>query len=324
MLGSIRLTADSARVSSEDRVGDRSRAVPLQIPRLNSLTDADRATFARDGFLVVENALETAAIERLRAVFPRIFKGDFDTGVFPDEWHWREGVSLPDVTRHMANVWKSDLAIANLALSSDLGRMAAGMTGWPGVKLGQDTIWWKPPGTKAGTFHQDTAFLAFLNPARMLTCWFTLDDTRHGAGTIEYVRGSHKWPIAEIPDDFLSPEDYQQPMRHAAEAAGVSDPDIVPIEAPAGSCVIHAGEIWHGSGVNRSSQDMRRSVGVHMIPENAVFTDRHGGYIYRRYQHTGSNRLDESFFPILFSKSGKRTDWIAHYCETGRRQSAAA
>jgi hypothetical protein len=66
---------------------------------------------------------------------------------------------------------------------------------------------------------------------------------------------------------------------------------------------------------------MRRSIGVHLIPEDAQFSDRPGGYIYRRYQRTGDPSLDESFFPILWSKEGLRTPWIERYCDIGRRLS---
>jgi len=219
----------------------------------------------------------------------------------------------------MANAWKSDLTIASLALSRDIGCAAMLLTNWTGVKLGQDTIWWKPAGTKPGTFHQDTSFMGFLTPAKTLTCWFTLDDTFRNSGTLEYVRVSHKWPLTEIPPNFLNPKDYQKPKRFAAKLAGVSDPEIVPVEVSAGSCLIHAGETWHGSGPNLSSDVMRRSIGIHMVPDEADFSVKHGGYIYRRYQRTGSNELDESFFPILNSKCGVRTNWIDRYCETGRR-----
>lgn len=293
--------------------------MPISIPAFSCLSPSARDSFKSDGFLVIENVLDAAVVERLRACFPRIFRGDFDTGVFPDEWHWREGVSLPDVTRHMANAWKSDLSIAELVLSEDIGRLAARLTGWSGVKLGQDTIWWKPAGTKAGAFHQDTSFLGYLSPPKTITCWFTLDDTREGAGTLQYVRGSHRWPLTEIPPDFLNPDDYQKPMRLAARAAGVEEPEVVSIEVPAGSCVIHAGETWHGSEANLANDSMRRSIGVHMISADAVFTDDPGGYIYRRYQRSGSVELDESFFPILYAKDAARTDWLKSYCETGRR-----
>ena len=67
---------------------------------------------------------------------------------------------------------------------------------------------------------------------------------------------------------------------------------------------------------------MRRSIGIHLLPENAQFSDRHGGYIYRRYQRTGDPNLDESFFPILWSRSGRATVWTAEYCRSGRRQAS--
>ncbi len=292
------------------------------IQALSDIGDHTREAFHRDGFVVIENILDEERITALRASFPRIFAGDFDTGVYPDEWHWREGISLPDVTRHMGNAWKSDLTIARLALSADIGRVAAVLTGWPGIKLGQDTIWWKPPAAKAVTLHQDTSFLDFLSPPRTVTCWVTLDEPRAEAGTIEYVAGSHHWPLTPIPADFHAPDDYRANMRASAEAAGVTPPPPAKIEVPAGSCVFHAGETWHGSGPNTSTEIQRRSIGLHMIRHDAVFSDNPGGYIYRRYQRTGDPELDESFFPILWSDDGRRTSWIETYCESGRRRAA--
>lgn len=87
--------------------------------------------------------------------------------------------------------------------------------------------------------------------------------------------------------------------------AGNEDPEPLPIEVPAGSCVFHSGEIWHGSGPNVTGDTTRRSIGVHMVPVDAQFSDRPGGYIYRRYQRTGDPSLDESYFPILWSKSAR-------------------
>ena len=60
---------------------------------------------------------------------------------------------------------------------------------------------------------------------------------------------------------------------------------------------------------------------IHMIPEDAQFSDRPGGYIYRRYQRTDDPTLDESFFPLLWSRSAERTTWLDGYCESGRRRS---
>ncbi len=293
-------------------------------PDALTLNDAQIERFHVDGFLVVENVIDDAAIEALRARFPLLFAGDFDTGVFPDEWHWREGMSLPDVTRHMGNAWKSDLTIAKLVLAHEIAAAGRALMGWPGLRLGQDTIWWKPPDAKAIKFHQDTSFMNYLDPTSTITGWLTLDDTTREAGTIEYVPGSHKWPVMEIPPKFFTAHDYRAEMKHAAAAAGVTSPEPVFIEIPAGSMVFHAGEVWHGSGHNVTGDTVRRSIGVHMLHQDVAFSDRPGGYIYRRYQITGETSFNESFFPITAGRDGYRTPWIDEFCRTGQRTLATA
>lgn len=291
----------------------------FDLPRLDHIDEEAITHFRRDGFLIVERILDDSRIECLRERFPLLFAGRFDTGVYPDEWYWREGMSLPDVTRHMANAWKADLSVARLVLSESIGAAAAKLAGWSGTRLGQDTIWWKAPKTKPIALHQDTSFTDFLDPAEMVTCWVTLDDTHRDAGTLEYVPGSHLWPLTRIPDTFHGQEVYRAHMRAAGRAAGIEASESVMIEVPAGSCVFHAGEIWHGSGPNTTGDRMRRSIGIHLLSEEVRFSDRPGGYIYRRYQRTDDPRLDESYFPMLWSKSGARTGWIDGYCGTGRR-----
>jgi phytanoyl-CoA hydroxylase len=88
-------------------------------------------------------------------------------------------------------------------------------------------------------------------------------------------------------------------MKAAAKAAGTKAPEPFFIEVLAGSCVFHCGETWHGSAANTTSDKMRRAIGIHMLPENVLFSDRSGGYIYRRYQHTGF--LDHPLRPMARS-----------------------
>jgi len=291
--------------------------VSFDLPRLAELDEAAIARFRQQGFLILERVLDADRIAALRDRFPKLFAGQFDTGVSPDEWYWREGMSLPDVTRHMANAWKADLSVARLALSEDVGRAAAHLAGWSGARLSQDTIWWKAPKTKPIAHHQDTSFTDFLDPPGMVTCWVTLDDTHRAAGTREYARGSYLWPLTPIPEEFHGQEDYRAHMRAAARVSGVEAPEPVMIEVTAGSCVVHAGEVWHGSGPNTTGDQLRRAIGIHLL--GVRFSDRPGGHIYRRYQRTDDPSLDESFFPVLWSRSGARTGWIEAYCATGRR-----
>ncbi|HEY9751695.1 MAG TPA: hypothetical protein V6C46_01990 [Coleofasciculaceae cyanobacterium] len=104
------------------------------------LSDAQIKQFNQDGFLVLKHLISDEFASLLASRFDPLFAGEFDTGIYPDEWYWRSGMSLPDVTRHMGNVWKSDRRIASLVLSAEIGRLIATLAGWSGARMGQDTL----------------------------------------------------------------------------------------------------------------------------------------------------------------------------------------
>ena len=62
----------------------------------------------------------------------------------------------------------------------------------------------------------------------------------------------------------------------------------------------------------------RRSIGVHLLPGHARFRGTGGGYIYARYRRRGERVLDQSHFPVTWSRDGTRTDFIEDYLATGR------
>lgn len=281
------------------------------------ITPEQIAQYQRDGFLIIENLIEPALVERLRDRIEPLFHGQFETGIYPDEWYWRPGLSLPDVTREICNGWKCDRTLASVVLSSTVGYITATLAGWPGARIGQDSIWWKPPGGKAVALHQDGTYINYLDPAEMTTCWIALEDVMADIGTIEYAVGSHTWPFVETNGEFHAPQrHYQAAMRTAAAAAGVTDPQVVKIEMAAGSCVVHHGNTWHGSGPNLTPDRPRRSIGIHTLSSAARFNPEvPAGYIYGRYKRVDDITLDETFFPILWTRDGYRTPFLTDYCE---------
>lgn len=276
------------------------------------LKQKDIDSFDEDGFVVIESVLSAERIAAARDRFEPLFSGKFETGLYPDEWNWRLGRDRDDLTRQICNGWKSDRTIAAIVLAAEVGEACARLRRWPGARIGQDNVIWKPPGARPLGFHQDDAYNNWIVPAEMNTCWITLDDTKAYQGTIEYVRGSHKWPISPPIKQFHAPDDPLADLYPAARAAGVTDYEIVPIEVPAGSCVIHHGRTWHGSRDNKGGNP-RRSVIAHCISSSAVFHAEHISYIYSRYKKIGSVEMDESFFPILWRDDGYRSPWLDRY-----------
>jgi hypothetical protein len=281
------------------------------------LTDGQLQQFQDDGFLILQEFLPIDLTQRLVARMEPLFHGQFETGIYPDEWHWRPGLSLPDVTREMCNGWKSDLTIASLVLSAEIGRLTATLAGWDGARIGQDSLWVKPPNASAIALHQDGAYIDYLNPAAMMTCWIALNDASAADGTLVYAKGSHKWDLINVEGEFHAPaKDYRWAMLQAAEQAGVTEPELVVVEVPAGGCAFHHGRTWHGLCKTTRTEGVFNSIGLHTIPASAQFhATNPPGYIYGRYKRVGDTTMDESFFPILWTKDGCRSPHLATYCE---------
>jgi len=88
--------------------------------------------------------------------------------------------------------------------------------------------------------------------------------------------------------------------------------DLVPVEVPAGGCAIHAGGTWHGSDANRTARP-RRSLVTHCLASEARFHPTQVSYIYSRYHRVGDDAMDESFFPVLWTRSGDRSAYLEAY-----------
>ena len=272
-----------------------------------------QATFHADGFVTVDSLIDAGLVDPLKERFERLFRGDFETGTAPDEVNWQEGSSDPTLTRQICNGWKADRLIASVVLDAGLGETVARLAGWPGARIVQDNVIWKPPGARSLGFHRDNAYLAWYTPTEMFSCWIALDDTSAAGGTMELARGSHRWPSgSDTMGEFHAPDDYRATVRAAAEAAA-AELDIAAVEVTAGGGSFHHGWAWHGSGPNRSGRH-RRSLVLHCASSEARF-NRAGfgegnGPVYSRYARLADDEMDENHFPILWRSDGYRTPGI--------------
>lgn len=279
------------------------------------VTEEQVAKFREDGFLMIDRIIDEATVEVLRGEYERLFRGEFETGITPDEVNWQAGKSDPTLTRQICNGWKASRAIASVVLREDFGRAIAKIGGWPGTRIMVDNVLWKPPSTRPLGYHQDSAYLAWYTPSNLLSLWIALDDTSAEGGTLEFVRGSHKWQHSEPEGEFHGPEEYQKFMRIAAEREGV-EPEIVPVVVRKGGGSFHDGWTWHGSGYNRSERP-RRSLVLHAMRSDTRYVPEHlaqgVGRIYSRYKHLADNEIDENYFPVLWREDGYRTPGLDGY-----------
>ena len=271
--------------------------------------------FNEDGFLVVDRLVEPDTVATLQACYERLFRGEFETGVSPDEVNWQMETGDPSLTRQICNGWKGDRDIADVVLREDIGRAIAALGDWPGTRIMIDNVIWKPPLARSLGYHQDSAYLDWCSPTDMLSCWIAMDDTTADGGTIEFVRGSHKWRHSPPEGEFHGPEDYRKHMEIAAGREGVT-PEIVYIQVPKGGGSFHHGWTWHGSGMNKSQQP-RRALVLHGMRSDVSYAPGHLdqgiGSIYSRYKRLADDTVDENYFPVLWREDGYRTPEITSY-----------
>ena len=264
-------------------------------------------SYARDGFLVVERWLEPEEVERLRERFHRCFAHEWATGLQPDEVNYDPATSPPDRTRQLCNVWKADTTLAATVLAERIASFGAQLAGLPGLRLIQDNMIWKPPSGKALLCHQDAAYLEFLTPKNMTTCWMALDDTYADSGTIYYARGSHLLGRLPTGGQFHAPDDWRGHMHQVLSPEALDAVDWVPIEVPAGGAAFHDGWVWHGSPPNERGDRERRAIISHMITTRTIWHPTNTHSLYSHYRRPGETELDEAFFPVMWREDGYRT-----------------
>ena len=289
------------------------RAIVASLER--HLHDAESLTsqLSGKGFAPTSHRLLTEeTCEKVKDRLPRLFRGDFDTGNYPDEWHWREGISKENAAREICNAWKSDRTIASVVLNEDLGRLVANVMGWESVRLAQDDVVWKPPSARQDRpqktqridtvgFHQDSAYIsAQFEPYEnnSVTVWMALDDADEDNGCVEYAVGSHKWkPLLHLAGGTKTEEEggtdngseissfhsadessYRRGISGAASLAGCDDPLELIETAPVkeGHAIFHHQDAWHGSGPNTSTDRHRRALVGHYIRGNITFVQSRG------------------------------------------------
>lgn len=272
-------------------------------------------------------------------IIPNLFQGNFDTGIFPDEWHWRKGISRDDAAREMCNSWKASRVIASIVLNKHLGEFISKVMGWQSVRIAQDDIVWKTPTINQNCniahehintvgFHQDSAYISTqFEPYEnnSVTLWIALDDTNKENGTLEYAVGSHRWPIPHLnsvkdnlgsssfhhSDQFSYRNSflYDAYERHKCENNG-RDLKIETVNVNTSYGILHHQDTWHGSGPNVSFDKHRRALVAHYLDGNVKFAsdDRtrnppfgKTSYIYGRYKRYSSTEVDETFFPIIYT-----------------------
>lgn len=228
--------------------------------------DALTTRYARDGYLVLPDLLDTAGLEAARSEATATCRGQ--RGWFDGLAPAARGESDADVLRRYLcihfphKISPALLALARLTAAVDVLTSVIG----PNVKLMQSMLFIKSVGRPGQAWHQDETHIPTRD--RSLTAiWIALDDATVENGCLWVIPGSHRdgvlYPVRDQNDDRFD-------CTQEAYGFGDLDQNAVSVEVPAGSAVVFNGYLLHRSLPNTSRHGMRRALVNHYMSAESL------------------------------------------------------
>lgn len=239
-----------------------------------------KTEFSENGFVIVQDVLDTETLENLRekmekitanpgAVAPELApKLFFEREHVKNNPQWYKGILTPedcDVSiRQIEDLPLFDAAFADLICYEPMLDVLEVL--FDNAEFSFNLMIARPKaarvgnGISMGNFHRDTPF-EDLTEANTIICILPLDNMTGKNGGTEFIRGSHK----------ISDEEARKFHWRDVERNKFSPEEIVTVRCPAGSGIFFDSKTLHAAGHNHSAFS-RRTIQLEWVGENSLPT----------------------------------------------------
>ena len=216
------------------------------IPFYSSL----KASYDRDGFVVISDFLELGELAELRDNLDRYVRDIVPT--LPPTAAFYQDRSRPETLKQMQHM-DCDPFFQRYTRQQKWVGLAQTLVGEPAACKSPE--WFnKPPNTPHATPpHQDNFYFC-LRPSNVVTIWLALDPIDEENGCLRYVAGSHLRGIR--------PHSASQVLGFSQAISNYTEDDRtheVTVHLQPGDAVAHHGETIHRADPNRSTSRQRRA-----------------------------------------------------------------
>ena len=240
----------------------------LDMPVLDTprLTEAQKAQFERDGFLVVRGLFSPEEAADIRAAF---MDANAD-GPVPGLSSIGEGVTDPSdplafyprmMNPHLHPEREVGQIARDFLLAPRLEPVLTALMGEEPVGV-QTMFYFKPAGARGQELHQDNFYLR-VKPGTCLAAWLAVDDVDAGNGGMKVVPGSHL-------EEVVCPQKADAAVSFTTDYVPVpAGMEALPCDMAAGDTLFFNGSLIHGSTPNSSADRFRRSLIAHYVPRRS-------------------------------------------------------
>ncbi len=295
--------------------------------QLRPITDDEVATFWRDGVVCLRGVMPAEWLESMAGPLEQALAGTAmtDLSAMGDDLERHAGaVRLVDEQVRAAPIlrghfkagtdhWCEQPEFLAFATRSPLGPIVARLLDSAQVRLYEDSVLVKEPGTHEKTaFHQDMAYFHLAGDL-VCTTWVPLDPVRAESGAVRFVVGSHRDRTRYKPNMFVTtmtlPDtigdevpDYDAPDDQV-NIDQVGRARIVSFDTEPGDITVHHARTIHGAYANASATQRRRAISVRYAGDGTTFVPVAGGFPKPHHSHlrTG-DALDDLAGPLAWPR----------------------
>jgi ectoine hydroxylase-related dioxygenase (phytanoyl-CoA dioxygenase family) len=234
----------------------------FDVPRSESDLDRYRLTaeqldfFREYGYVAGIQVLDGRQVDALVAELAELVDPAHPGNKLFYEYNSNESHDPSRVLFHALGAWRVTPGFHDILWNPAFTVPASQLLNGP-VRFWHDQLFCKP--AKHGgvvAWHQDYSYWTRSQPMAHLTCWIGLDDATRDNGCLQYVPGSHRWPL--LPVTGLAGDMHAIQSVLSEEQRAQFKP--VAIELKKGQCAFHHPLMVHGSYENTTDGPRRATV----------------------------------------------------------------
>lgn len=258
------------------------------------LSEEQLAQFERDGFLTNVPLLDDRQCDALCAELEQFFQPEHEGRELWYEYHTNESTTPDTALFHALGGWRLRPGFHDLLWNPPLVGAARQLLGGA-PRFWHDQLFCKPAhhgGVVA--WHQDYSYWTRTTPMNHLTIWIPLDDCDAENGSLQYVPGSHRWPLLPTTELAGDMEGIRKVLDDQQWQA-MTHPTVV--TARRGEAAFHHPLMVHGSQANNSDRP-RRVVVVNLVVDG-VCSESDEPLLQGVPAIPSGQPLEGQFFPLL-------------------------
>ena len=202
-------------------------------------------------------------------------------------------------------IWEHNEGFKKYCLKSPLPHFAAQLLNSKKINLFYDQLFVKEPEcTNRIRWHNDLPYWP-LRGWGVISFWVSLDKIRKENGSMEFIRGSHKWGKLFQPEHFApgvsDPYEINPEFEKIPDIESNRDKyDIISFDMNPGDLLAFNALVVHGSGGNLSKKHRRRGYAVRYTGDNVFYSKRMGSHKdLRNSQLEEGDYLTSGQYPIV-------------------------